>query len=141
MLKRAKTGSKTSPVLTSEQVQAIQPYLKKLLKRYQQVANTGASDLPDPICATLHVGKKDLSCVDCPVWGVREALGRHGYNGDEENWEFVHCENYYPRRPEIVTDDRVGISYPVGGSKEADNILTAQGWGWEVVMWLESLQR
>jgi hypothetical protein len=135
--------------MTEEQVAAIQPFLKKLLKRYQEVADTGMTEQPDPICATLHHGKVDLTCVDCPVWGVRQYMGRtkevHKKRGvanmPDDNVPFIHCEDYYPKRPEDMTDDTQRVVHTVGGSRQAERIRDAQAWGWNVVMWLEGLQR
>jgi hypothetical protein len=134
-------GPRVTPSLTEEQVLSIQPFLSRLLRRYQEVADTGSTEREDPICATLHGKKKDLSCVDCTVWGVREPMGREGFRGNRDNAEFIHCEDYYPKRPADVTDDTQGVSFRMGGLREQEHLRETKAWGWNVVMWLEGLRR
>jgi hypothetical protein len=134
-------NQRTRRDLTEDQVEAIQPFLSRLITRYQEVADEGRTDRPDPICATLHTARKNLSCVDCPVWGVRQPMGRPGEQCSERNTIFVHCEDYYPQRPECVSDDTSSVVTPTTGKNAAENAFKAKAWGWEVVMWLQGLRR
>ena len=112
------------PVLSPEQVVALQPFLPKLFKRYTQVATTGSSDMADPVCASL----KGKSCVECPVWRP---------NG---NAEFTHCSKYLPERPGCVTDNTQAVEFASGCKRGAENLTAAKAWGAAVVAWLESMK-
>ena len=115
---------KRAPVMDNRMVCAIQPFLDRLIQRYSQVAKTGNSNIPDPLCAAT----KGRSCVHCPVFGPRG------------NANFIHCEKYYPAKPECVNDTTRAISTATSIKYREENIETAKAWGAKVVQWLEDLQ-
>lgn len=121
------------------------------MRRYQEVADNGATDMPDPICASL----KGKTCWECPVWGVAPGCGAAADDGamvtrmrkDGTEYaarpvvDFVHCSEYMPPRPQMVEDDERGVRVPMGGKREGENMRVSRAWGWDVVSWLEAMKK
>ena len=139
---------------TEQQVAAIQPFIPALLKRYREVAATGGSGRPDPICAKVVAGK----CYECPVFGagVGQQPGHwtQPKKGGEPQWvegeEWLHCEEgFWPKQPPCVDDTREGVSCgssPDAARKSKDGTPQpttrerAMAWGREMVARLEELR-
>ena len=139
---------------TPSQVAALQPFLPALLRRYREVAATGSSDRPDPICAKVAAGH----CYECPIFGA--GVGQQpGHwtkpKKGEPKWvdgeEWLHCDGpgFWPPVPPGVTDStksvRCGVD-PDRARKTRDGLPAmttrerAQSWGCEMVGRLQGLQ-
>jgi hypothetical protein len=107
---------------TDAQRLAIQPYLDRLIARYHEVAETGGTSLPDPICVDVPRGR----CYECPVFG----------EGARKNW--LHCEavGFFPTMPWTMEDNGECIRVP-GGKKLP---VQARKWGAAMVERLERLR-
>lgn len=119
---------RVKPTLTDRQRERLQPFLRVMLKRYADVAATGSSTIADPLCA--KTGK--LTCCDCPVFGIREFMGKPG-----APVPFIHCSDYLPDMPGCVSDNEDDIACATGGKNEKANLKAAKAWGAAVVEWLE----
>jgi hypothetical protein len=120
--------------MTPEMRSAIQSYLTKLVERYSDVAQTGETKKPHPLCQVVEVGH----CFDCPVFG-EGILKLDHYEAP--------CVDYFPIDEGYVDDQR---SYVMSESdtqtwKQKELGLPsskerARQWGALVVTWLESLR-
>ena len=117
---------------------AIQPFLKKLLTRYRQVARDGETEIADPLCKAAGA----MACPACPVFGVAclpQIRNTSGY--------VAVCEDYFPLRPSCVEDQD---GYVTSGGDKLTSAQKRHGtpssreqgrrWGAEVVLWLEAMQ-
>lgn len=111
--------------MTPDRRLKLQPFIPALLKRYGEVAETGSSERPNPVCNTCKVGE----CAYCAVWGVM---------GDpDENRAFVHCDSYMPTTPDCVSDRDRRVAVSLGGKCAAKNLAAAMAYGKAVCEWLE----
>ena len=137
---------------TPSQVAAIQPYLPALLKRYREVAETGETERPDPICNKVKPGR----CFECPVFG-EEARGPGRWTKPKRGaseyipGDWYHCEDvgFWPEKPQGLTDGTGGVQCGTdpdkprktkGGLPAATQRERAQSWGAEMVARLEGLR-
>lgn len=157
-----KTKANRKLRLNVHQVEAIQPYLNALIRRYQEVAEKGETEQDDPLCRMVEMGK----CYECPVFG-EEARGP-GHMSKPHKGEPVylpgpwyHCEEvgFLPMPPKCIEDTRDGVTcgpkpdlvvrwgkgHPQAGQPRwlgrPTSRQQAKAWGAEMVAFLEGLRR
>lgn len=157
-------GTKHPPTLTAEQITRFLPFQKKMLRRYQQVAEQGYSDLPDPLCAKVKTEKGE-TCCDCSVYGFPLPPPKRGINKKTGKQytiesEFRHCSDHYPAAPQCLTDgpQEIALSLkpkPAQKKGEATGAYRqrvrewearceavreqAKEWGRQMVQWIEEV--
>lgn len=131
----SRRGEPSRLSLNPLQVAAIRPFLPALIGRYQEVADTGETALPDPVCAKAGVAR----CFECPVFGEQAYP-----EAREPTW--IHCSNFLPTPPPGVRDERERVTC-WSGKRTHRQIQTgklstreqAQAWGRAVVAWLQEI--
>lgn len=157
-------GIRKQPTLTAEQITRFLPFQKKMLRRYQQVADHGYSDLPDPLCAKVK-NEKGETCCDCPCFGFplpppKRCINKKTGKPYMRDSEFIHCSRYYPQAPQCITDGTQEVALSLkpkpaqkkgeaaGDYRERVRQWNAQceatrerakAWGRQMVAWIEAV--